>query len=322
MIRYGILSTASIIGRFIAGIRESQDGEVYAIASRTQEKAKAAAKQFGIEHYYGSYEELYHDDNIDIVYIPTVNGFHYRDCQNALLHHKHVIVEKPFTLTSQQAEELFELARKQNCFLMEAQKCVFLPTTLKLKELLNQGMIGNLKYIELKAGFPGRFDYSHWMYDLSMGGGSLYGSATYTIELMQFLFDQPHFEIDGSCLQCPTQADEICNFQLKINHQILVSSTIAMNVALKNEAVFYGDKGYIVIPNYWKSSELDIYFHNGQSEHFDFPYQSEFVYEINHVHDCLKQNLITSPIMTPAKTIGACHLVETLYHKWKGNHNG
>lgn len=135
MIRYGILSTASIIDRFIAGVRESREGEVYAIASRTIEKAKDAAMRLNIEHYYGSYEELYKDENIDIIYIPTVNGLHYRDCQNALLHHKHVIVEKPFTLTSHEAKKLFDLAKEQNCFLMEAQKCVFLPTTLKLKEL-------------------------------------------------------------------------------------------------------------------------------------------------------------------------------------------
>lgn len=322
MIRYGILSTASIIDRFIAGVRESCEGEVYAIVSRTIEKAKEAATRLNIEHYYGNYDELYNDKNIDIIYIPTVNGLHYRDCQNALLHHKHVIVEKPFTLTSHEAKELFDLAKEQNCFLMEAQKCVFLPTTLKLKELIDQDVIGEIKYIELKAGFPGRFDYDHWMYDLSMGGGALYGSATYTIEYMQYLFDHPHLNIDGSCLQCPTQADEICNFQLKMNDRILVSSTIAMNVALKNEAVFYGEKGYIVIPNYWKSNQLDIYFNDGQHQHFDFPYQSEFVYEVNHIHDCLKQGLLTSPIMTKDKTIEACHLVELLYQKWKGKDNG
>lgn len=319
MIRYGILSTASIVERFVKGIRESQDGEVYAIASRTIDKAKETAQSLHIEHYYGSYEELYQDEQVDVIYIPTVNGLHYRDCKNALLHHKHVIVEKPLSLTSYEAKELFELAKIQNCFLMEAQKCVFLPTTLQLKKIIDNHIIGDIHYIELKAGFPGRFGYDHWMYDLSMGGGSLYGSATYTIEFLQYLFDDPHLSIAGSCLKCPTGSDDICNFQLKINNHILVSSTIAMNVPLKNESVFYGDKGYIVIPNYWKSSQMDIYFHNGETKHFDFPYQSEFVYEIEHIHQCLDQNLLTSPIMNPNKTIETCSLVETLYHQWEEN---
>lgn len=317
MIKYGILSTASIVDRFVAGIRESKDGYVHAIASRTIEKARDAAKRLNIDCYYGSYEELFEDENIDVIYVPTVNGFHYRDCKNALLHHKHVIVEKPFTLHVKEAKELFALAKQNNCFLMEAQKIVFLPTTRKVKELIENQVIGDIKYIELKAGFPGRFTYDHWMYDLSMGGGSLYGSATYTIEYMQYLFNHPILQINGSYIPCPTGSDEICNFQLCMNNQILVSSTIAMNVPLQNEAVFYGEKGYIVVKDYWKAKGLDLYLHDGLHQHFDFPYTSEFVYEVEHIHECLNNQLIESPIMSKEKTIETIYFVEKLYQQWK-----
>lgn len=317
MIRYGILSTASIVDRFVAGVRESQEGIIHAIASRTIEKAKEAAERLNIENYYGSYEELYQDEQIDIIYIPTVNGFHYRDCKNALLHHKHIVMEKPFTLTENQARELFALAKQQHCFLMEAQKSVFLPTTQKVKELIDEGIIGQIRYIEYKAGFPGRFDYEHWMYNLDLGGGALYGSATYTIEYLQYLFNQPIMEISGTCIKCPTGADEICNFQLKLNNNILVSSTIAMNVELKNEAVFYGDEGYIVVPYFWKSKGLELHKKDGTVELYKYPYQSEFVYEIQHIHQCLKDDLLQSPIMNQDKTIEACRLVEDLYKKWQ-----
>jgi len=87
------------------------------------------------------------------------------------------------------------------------------------------------------------------MYDLSLGGGALYGSATYTIEYLQYLFDHPNLTIDGTCIKCSTGADEICNFQLKINNSILASSTITMNVALKNEAVFYVISLFLIIGN-------------------------------------------------------------------------
>lgn len=316
MIRYGILSTASIIDRYIAGIRASKEGYVQAIASRTVEKAKEAAERLNIDTYYGSYEELYKDENVDIIYIPTVNGFHYRDCKNALLHNKHVVMEKPFVLKKQQAKELFELAKEKNCFLMEAQKIVFLPVTLKVKDLINNGLIGDIKYIELKAGFPHRFDYDHWMYDLSMGGGSLYGSATYTIEYLQYIFNNPSITIEGSYLPCPTGSDEICNFQLKLNNKILVSSTIAMNVGLKNEAVFYGDKGYIIVDHYWKSRRFEVYLNEGTHQCYEYPVDSEFVYEVEHINECLKNNLISSPIMTMNKTVETVELVESLYKKW------
>ena len=112
MFRYGILSTASIIDRFIAGIRESQDSYVQAIASRNLETAKKAAKRLNIENYYGSYDELLCANNIDIVYITTINSQHYENCKKALKHHKHVIVEKTFALTVLEAKELFTLAKK------------------------------------------------------------------------------------------------------------------------------------------------------------------------------------------------------------------
>lgn len=317
MKKYGILSTASIVERFVAGIRESDEGYVEAIASRNLDTAKKAAKRLNIDHFYGSYEELYQDDNIDIIYIPTVNGLHYRDCKNALMHHKHVIVEKPFALSVGQAHELFDLAKKNKCFLMEAQKAVFLPTTNKVKELIDDNVIGDIKYLEFKAGFLGLFDYNHWMYDLSLGGGALYASATYTIEYLQYLFKDPNLQIDGSCIKCPTGVDEICNFQLKINDEILVSSTIAMNAILKNEAVIYGNLGYLVIPNYWKANHLDLYLHSGAHQHFDFPYQSEFVYEINHIHDCLNHHRLESPIMSKERTMETISLVDQLHNKWK-----
>lgn len=312
MIRYGIISTAGIVSRFAAGIRESRDGYVQAIASRTVEKARKAAEQLDIEHYYGSYQELYEDPDVDIVYIPTVNASHYKDCLNALRHHKHVIVEKPFTMFSREAEHLFEVARENQCFLMEAQKCVFLPTTRKLKELLEEQAIGPVRYIEFRAGFPKRFPYEHWMYDRKMGGGCLYGSASYTIELLQFLFGDAVGDITGTCLTSPTGSDEISNFQVKVNDEILVASTITMNVPLKNEAVFYGENGSIVVPNFWKSNQLDLYDNLGNRTHFEYPYQSEFVYEVEHIHECLKAHRLESPVMTKEKTIATVSLVERL----------
>lgn len=317
--RYGIISTASIVERFVKGIRESKDGIAYAIASRDIEKAKKAAEQLNIERYYGSYEALYEDPNVDIIYIPTVNGMHYRNAYDALMHDKHVIVEKPFVLTSKQAEELFELAKERGCFLMEAQKAVFLPTTLRVKQLLEEQVLGQIHYIELKAGFPSRFPENHWMYRHDLGGGTLYGSAAYTIELLQFLWDDPKMAISGTYLPCSGGADEICNFQLKLNDSILVSSTIAMNVVLKNEAVIYGENGYIEIPNYWKSKGFTLHLHDQEPIRYEFPYTSEFVYEIEHIHACISKQLLQSLIIGERQTVNTVRLVEELYAKWNMN---
>ena len=313
MLNYGILSTASICSRFIAGIRESKNGYVYGIASRNLETAKQYAIKEKINHYYGSYEECIEDENIDIIYIPTMNAIHYKWAKYALECHKHVVVEKPFVLFKEQAMELFELSRKNHCFLMEAQKSVFLPTTLKLKELIETKTIGDIKYIDLTAGFPGRFPDGHWMTDHALGGGALYGSCTYTVEFLSFLFNEPVYQYDGSFIKGKGSADDVVNFKLLFDN-IIVSSTISMCCALKNEAVFYGTKGYIVIKNFWKSNGLDVYI-DGNQTHYDFPYTSEFVYENDHIQECIEKGWIESPVMNKEKTIYTVEIVEELYKR-------
>lgn len=315
MYRYGVLSTASIAARYIAGIRESKEGYVYGIASRNTETARKAAEQFGIEHYYGDYQSLIEDPNIDIVYIPSMNAIHYEWAKKALLQHKHVVVEKPFVIRPEEAEELFDLAEQMGCFLMEAQKAVFLPATLFLKEVLESGALGDLKYIELKAGFPGRFPADHWMNDLSLGGGALYGSATYTIEYLSFLFDEPQFTVKGEFIKGVHTADDVVSFHLLFNN-LIAHSAISMCNAMKNEAVFYGTKGYAVVPNYWKSSSVSLVI-DGEEKKYEFPFKSEFVYENNHLQECIAKGLTESPVMNRDKTITAVRLVEELYKSYK-----
>jgi predicted dehydrogenase len=147
-IRYGIISTAQIVPRFVAGVAASEAGEVRAIASRTLGKAEKMAAELAIPKAYGSYEAVCQDEEIDIVYVATYNQGHYEAAKLALQHHKHVLVEKPFTLKLTQAQELFDLAAKNRCFLMEAQKAVFLPITQMVKSALQQNKIGKIQWLQ------------------------------------------------------------------------------------------------------------------------------------------------------------------------------
>lgn len=153
-IRYGIMSTAQVVPRFVQGVQNSQLGEVAAIASRKLSRAQQMAQALSIPKAYGSYEELCLDSNIDIVYVATYNQGHYKAAKMALEHHKHVLLEKPFTLTLAEAEELFQLAAKQQCFLMEAQKSVFLPITQQIKQVIKEGKIGKVYWIQSQTSYP------------------------------------------------------------------------------------------------------------------------------------------------------------------------
>ena len=102
-IRYGALSTASILPRFVGGMNETENGCVEAIASRTLEKAQRTAQELGIPKAYGDYHELLQDPELDAVYIPVMNSLHYSYAYDALKAGKHVVMEKPFVLHTWQA---------------------------------------------------------------------------------------------------------------------------------------------------------------------------------------------------------------------------
>lgn len=115
-VKYGIVSTAQVVPRFIDGVRLTDNGEVAAVSSRTLEAAQAFAMKHNIPKAYGSHAELYADPELDVIYIATYNKGHFPEAKQALLAGKNVLLEKPFTLTLAEAEELFELAREKIYF--------------------------------------------------------------------------------------------------------------------------------------------------------------------------------------------------------------
>lgn len=306
---YGIISTATITPRFIHAVQEYGD-EVIAIASRSLEKAQASATTHGIQKAYGSYEELYEDPDVDIVYIATPNNTHAKEALAALSHKKHVIIEKPFALSFDEAMSVFRYANEQQCFVMEAQKSVFLPATIKLKELLQEKMLGECQMISMLSSFPGSYPEGHWMY--RNYGGVLYGSATYTIEYLMFLFDDPTIEIAASSDFALTGAIIDAGMHLVLNDHLLVDSHISMKVKTDNVAIFYCDHGYIKVENYWKARELILHPYDGPEERLEFPVPYEMVYEVAHIHECLEQSRLTSEIMTPERTILCSQMVHSL----------
>ena len=104
-VRYGILSTASIVPRFCKGMEQTGNGSVSAISSRDLKKAEQFAANLSIPKAYDDYQSILSDPEIDAVYIPLVNSLHYPYAREALLCGKHVVMEKPFVLHGEEAEE-------------------------------------------------------------------------------------------------------------------------------------------------------------------------------------------------------------------------
>ncbi|MGO3611067.1 MAG: Gfo/Idh/MocA family protein, partial [Enterococcus sp.] len=264
MIRYGVLSTAQVVPRFVAGVKESKDGIVTAIASRGLEKAQKMAEELNIPNAFGSYEALCQSAEVDIVYIAVYNKGHYEAAKLALMNNKHVLLEKPFTMTLAQAEELFALAEERQLFLMEAQKALFLPITQQVKEVIQQGKIGTVRWLDSVTAYP-NIDHISWFRDLSAGGGVLRGAGTYPLEYMQHLLDTvPNAQ--GTLYFPGNQSDAQAQVTLEFPNGVIGTIFLTVELDLTKQMIVYGEKGKIVIPDFWKTDYAEVQYENGETE--------------------------------------------------------
>ena len=312
-LNYGIISAASIVPRFVAGLNKTNHSRALAIGASSLSRAKKMADELNIPKYYGSYKEVYQDSEIDVVYIANINDQHFPQIMQALSYGKHVVCEKPMVLKAKEVEEAFALAKEQNVFLMEAQKSVFLPTSKFVKEKIDDKEFGLLKQINITPSYASRFPEGHWMYEPHQGG-VLFGSGSYVIEYLLYLLDNTDFNyVSQTHLGSNNEIDDVI-IAFNFENNLLVSTHLSTRVHTKNEALFYFEKAIITIKDFWKSSELDIYFHDTQkSRRISFEKVPEMVYEIEHIYDCITKGLLQSPVMSEEVSKTCVKLVEEIY---------
>ena len=308
---YGILSTSSIAPRFIAAVRACGRGRIVALSSRTLKKAQEKATEWNIPTAYGSHEELLRDEMVNIVYISNVNTAHYPWAKAALLAGKHVICEKPCTTSQAQTKELYDLAKKQGLFFMEAQKMLFLPAVLAVKEKLED--LGQVTMVALNHSFSAA--YNGWMFDKEAGGGPLLSSGIYAVHLISWLFGSiTDIRGTASTLDNGVECQYILTGQTESG--VLFSAQNSTRAILDNTCRIFGEKGYIELPEYWKARKA-IFHINGETQVLEFPCEHELVYEAAHIADCMERGLLNSPVVTQALSVEGIRVIEQVKAGWQ-----
>ncbi|MBC7959106.1 MAG: Gfo/Idh/MocA family oxidoreductase, partial [Vallitaleaceae bacterium] len=175
VIRWGILGTGTIANTFAGDLNLVKTGVLGAVASRGLEKAEAFAKKYGAAKFYGSYEELAKDPEIDAIYVASPHSQHKENTLLCLNHKKAVLCEKPFAINATEAAEMIECAKKNGVFLMEAMWTRFLPNIKYVNEIIEKGEIGAIRWLKADFGFalPEDFPASHRLLNKELGGGAL-----------------------------------------------------------------------------------------------------------------------------------------------------
>jgi predicted dehydrogenase len=169
---WGIIGLGMIATRFASELSYSTTGRLHAVASRDEARARQFAHDYGAERYYGEYGALLGDPDVDVVYIATPHTHHAEWAIEAAEAGKHVLCEKPIAPNHAQAMEIFEAARRNDVFCMEAYMYRCIPQTARLVELIRSGAIGDVRLIEATFGFggPGVGSGRNWMPSLAGGG--------------------------------------------------------------------------------------------------------------------------------------------------------
>lgn len=198
--RWGILATGGIAAAFTADLVDLPDAEVVAVASRSQASADAFAERFGIPRAYGGWDALAQDGDIDVVYVATPHSAHRTAAGLCLEAGRNVLCEKAFTLNAREAGELVALAKARGSFLMEAMWMYCNPLIRRLKALVDDGAIGEVRHVQADFGLAGHLlpearngalPPAHRLRDPAQGGGALLDLGVYPVSFAQLLLGEP-----------------------------------------------------------------------------------------------------------------------------------
>lgn len=313
MVRLGIVGPGRIVERVMPDMVNSSEIKITAVASRSYERAEAAARKYNIPHAYGSYEEMAASDQVDLVYIALPHPFH---CEAACLmmqHGKNVICEKPMTVNDAEAEKMIRCARENNVFLMEAMWTRFVPATLKAKELVAAGAIGEIRHMYADFAFRGAYDEKDRVYALDLAGGALLDLGVYPLMAMtDFMGCQP---VKASALahKAPTGADMRMSVQMLFENGVTGQFFCGMDVTGEQSMLLYGTEGIIEIPHFWEAESVILRRSGCEEEIYRYPHQFEnYHYEFDHAAKCIQQGLKESPVVTLAESLAVSKLCTEL----------
>lgn len=263
-VRWGILSTAKIAATWlIPAMHESEYAEVVAVASRDLDRAKAYADQNGIPKAYGSYQELLESDEIDAIYNPMPNHLHVSWSVEAVKAGKHVLCEKPLGLDTADTQKLVDAAKDTSLVVMEAFMYRFHPQWLRIRELIEEGRIGQVKQVQASFTYF-NMDPENVRNIAGIGGGGLMDIGCYCISASRLAFGKEPQRVLGTLkidqnFETDSHANGIIDFGSGV--ATLSCSTQSNSGQLVN---IVGDKGRIFVdtPFYKredKPCQLEIY---------------------------------------------------------------
>ena len=315
--RWGILGTGSIAKSFARGLQDTPNAYLTAVGSRTQESADMFGELFSVPVRCPSYQDLAELTEIDAIYISTPHPFHKDNAIMCLEAGKPVLCEKPFAINSLEAEIMVRTARDNGVFLMEAMWSRYLPVMQQVRKWLDQGAIGEVRWVSADFGFRANMDPQSRLFNPELGGGALLDVGIYVTSFASFVLGPHPDKIHALAKLGDTGVDEQNTLLLGYDNGSMAVLTSAVRTATPQEARIVGTEGTISIESPFYKAEKAILTAGDHVEEIELIISGNgYNYEAEEVGNCLNRGLLESSTMPLDETIAIMRVLDDARAQW------
>lgn len=312
--RVGILgagSIANVMAKTIQKIDKSKDIILYAVASRSLDKARDFASNYENLIAYGSYEELLQDSNVDLVYIATPHSHHYEQMKMCINYGKAVLCEKAFTANAKQAKEILELSKEKNVFVAEAIWTRYMPSRKVINDLLAEEIVGKISMVTANLSYD--IDGKERIIKAELAGGALLDIGIYGLNFFLMHLGKDYSRIDSSVVLTESGVDAMETISF-IYNDLMATTTHSIYGRSDRKGIFTGEKGYIIVDNINNPKEVNVYDKNDALiKNIKMEEQiSGYEYELYECKKAMEEGRIMSYSMTHDETIYVMELMDKI----------
>ncbi len=311
IINFGIIGTGRIAQQFMDEAEKNNKINIAGICARNFEKTKNTAEEYKVDRAYESAEEMLRDKSIDAVYIATMHPTHFAYTVKALNAGKHVLCEKPAVLKKEELEKVVKLAREKKLLFMEAMVVGFNPLYRQMKELIENGEIGEIVHIESSFGSKSTKVHKH---NPKQAGGALYDIGIYNIFLLTDLLGVPD-EINVSARKNDWGVEGSVTGLFGYEGGATGSFYATMDSISGNSAKIIGTEGMIEIPDSWTVAKKFILKKLGEEQIFEIDEDVWLGYEVDSFVETILSKKNENEIMTHEKSMKLHETIDMVKEK-------
>ena len=280
-----------IIANQFAEAFASKGRKIYSVANRTHENAVKFANKYGIEKVYDEIDDVFSDDEVDIIYISTPHNTHIKYLEKALNAGKHVLCEKSITLNLEELERAVKLAEKNHLILAEAMTIYHMPIYSELHRRIENGEFGGLRLIQMNFGSYKEYDMNNRYFNRNLAGGALLDIGVYALSFVRYFMSSKPDQILTQVKFAPTGVDEQASILLKNKEEEMATVILSMHAKQPKRGTISFDKAYIEMFEYPRGDEAIItYTEDGHKEVVSFGNRNKALeYEIEDMEEAISK---------------------------------